>query len=300
MAETRLGGSSGGCCRSASMTPRIAASVCRQPWRIAPDRPHCLCAPGGKRTPRSRAGRFTASRRVGIASASFNWLRSGAQGKSTDSISSPRIQDLTRKPLSTFTPQQVDPPPKTKLALGRARVRIAPGPEPAGSTVRFAFYEDFCAAQRRLTASAIRFLPSGEITLFLVTLVAFAATDVTEAAFLGLPGFCFVVGTPFPLSKARASWRVDISLSIVAKISDTAMCYSPSLKITTKLLQLTEKAGQVIRLELQFLQPIKLPLQSSYLGNALFLGRLLRRLERSMPILRRENSSVCGARKLDA
>ena len=68
----------------------------------------------------------------------------------------------------------------------------------------------FCAAQRFLTASAIRFLPSGERFLFFF--FAGLAAGVTAASiFLGLPTFLFATGAALPLSNARAccNWAIS-------------------------------------------------------------------------------------------
>jgi hypothetical protein len=61
----------------------------------------------------------------------------------------------------------------------------------------------FCAAQRFLTASAIRFRPSGESFLFF--LAGFVATGATAAALFGLPAFFFGTGAASSLSSAFAS-----------------------------------------------------------------------------------------------
>ncbi|MGB7548797.1 MAG: hypothetical protein WBM14_13685, partial [Terracidiphilus sp.] len=66
----------------------------------------------------------------------------------------------------------------------------------------------FCAAQRFLTASAMRFRPSGlRFRFFFLT--GFAAGTVATfldaaAAFFGLPTYFFAVGATPPLSNARA------------------------------------------------------------------------------------------------
>jgi len=90
----------------------------------------------------------------------------------------------------------------------------------------------FFAAQRFLAASAIRWRPSGERILFFFA--AFLAAGATAAdflgaatTFLGLPAAFFAVGAAPPLSNARACCNWAISQSILARMSEIAMYYSP-------------------------------------------------------------------------
>jgi hypothetical protein len=78
----------------------------------------------------------------------------------------------------------------------------------------------------------MRFLPSGlRFLFFFAGFVAagatFAAFLVATTTFLGLPAAFFGVGAAPPLSKARTCRSFAISLSIVARMSETAMFYSP-------------------------------------------------------------------------
>jgi hypothetical protein len=89
------------------------------------------------------------------------------------------------------------------------------------------YFEDeaafLCAAQRRLTASAMRFRPSGERFLFRFFAGFAAAAAISATTFLGLPAFLLAVGALAPTSNARALCSWAISLSILAKISRSAM-----------------------------------------------------------------------------
>ena len=83
-----------------------------------------------------------------------------------------------------------------------------------------------CASQRRFTASAMRFRPSGERFLFFLLFAIFFAgvctADVATATnFLGLPAFFFGAAAPPPLSRARTCFSKAISRSTDARISDT-------------------------------------------------------------------------------
>ena len=82
-----------------------------------------------------------------------------------------------------------------------------------------------CASQRRLTASAMRFRPSGERRLFFFFFAIFfedawAAGGTTTDVFLGLPVFFGAVAS-VPLSSARTCFSKAISRSTDASISDT-------------------------------------------------------------------------------
>jgi hypothetical protein len=72
----------------------------------------------------------------------------------------------------------------------------------------------------------MRFRPSGDSFLFFFA--GFAVAGATAAAtFFGLPAFFFpACGVP-PLSRARACCNWVISLSMLAKMSEIAMNYSP-------------------------------------------------------------------------
>jgi hypothetical protein len=67
----------------------------------------------------------------------------------------------------------------------------------------------FCAAQRLLTASAIRFRPSGESFLFF--LAGIVATGAIAAIDFGMPAFFFAAGAVPPLSNAFAFYNWAIS-----------------------------------------------------------------------------------------
>jgi len=80
-----------------------------------------------------------------------------------------------------------------------------------------------CNSQRRFTASAMRFRPSGESFLFFLRggLIAGAAMEtVAAAARFGLPTF-FGVTVAEPVSSARTCFNKAISRSTDARISDT-------------------------------------------------------------------------------
>jgi hypothetical protein len=80
-----------------------------------------------------------------------------------------------------------------------------------------------CASQRRLTASAMRFRPSGESFLFFLRagLTAGIAMESAGASVLfGLPTFFAVAGAE-PVSSARTCLNKAISRSTDARISDT-------------------------------------------------------------------------------
>jgi hypothetical protein len=81
----------------------------------------------------------------------------------------------------------------------------------------------FCAAQRRLTASAMRLRPSGERFLFFFFAGLAIAGATAATTFLGLPGFFFAGGAEAPTSNARAFCNCAISLSMLAKMSESAM-----------------------------------------------------------------------------
>jgi hypothetical protein len=81
----------------------------------------------------------------------------------------------------------------------------------------------FWAAQRRLTASAMRLRPSGDRFLFLFLAGSAEAETTSATLFLGRPGFFLVVGVLAPVSNARAFCSCAMSLSMLARMSEGAM-----------------------------------------------------------------------------
>jgi len=100
---------------------------------------------------------------------------------------------------------------RTGSTRGRKPCRGQPPHRPEEGYFSAAEAAFFCAAQRRLTASTIRFRPSAEMFLFFF-FAGFAATGAMAAAtFLGLPGFFFGAGAWTPASTARAccNWAIS-------------------------------------------------------------------------------------------
>ena len=114
-------------------------------------------------------------------------------------------------PFSRRFGPKTRPKRQTELTLSDA------GRRPHCKVARYFASAAFFAAQRFLTASAIRFRPSGERCLFCF-FAGFAAAGATTAAFLGaaatflgLPGAFFAAGLAPPPSSVRAccNWAIS-------------------------------------------------------------------------------------------
>jgi hypothetical protein len=111
----------------------------------------------------------------------------------------------------------------------REKKEIAPGRNNCPVSLRAISYfaetpeTFFCAAHRRLTASAIRFRPSGERFLFLFFAGLIGVGATADKTFLGLPGPRFAVETLALASNARALCNWAISRSMLARISEIPM-----------------------------------------------------------------------------
>src|ERR1035437_7997609 len=131
-------------------------------------------------------------------------------------------------PFSLRSGQKRKQKRSTELTWVRTYVSQSQSRRAAGYFVSAAFF----AAQRFLAASAIRWRPSG--LSFLFFLADFVAAGATAAAFLGaattflgLPSAFFGAVAAPPPSRVRACCNWAISRSMLARISEIAMYYSP-------------------------------------------------------------------------
>ncbi len=118
---------------------------------------------------------------------------------------------------------------KPKRRTDLTRVRACASLSPLRREADYFAAAAFCAAHRFLTASAIRFRPSGDRFLFFFAGFVAAGTTAADAflgtatTFFGRPTVFFGAGAAPPLSRARACCSFAISLSIVARTSEIAM-----------------------------------------------------------------------------
>src|ERR1035438_2029949 len=129
------------------------------------------------------------------------WHRPSA-ASSIGRASSPTSSMSGHAPYSHHSGRKRKQTTRTELA----RLRACASPDLNYEAASYLPAAAFCAAQRFLTASAMRFRPSGERCLFFFLFAGFALTWATAAAFLdaaatflGLPAFFFAAGAARPL-----------------------------------------------------------------------------------------------------